>query len=76
MPTAASGAMGLVIHGKVEFSAGSKQFPDGKNRDYGYWRSSLHESTKSKFDNDLWIYIERKKNKKYSVKIRKKKNIC
>ena len=50
MPTAASGAMGLVIHGKVEFSAGSKQFPDGKNRDYGYWRSSLHESTKSKFD--------------------------
>ena len=32
-------------------------------------------STKSKFDNDLWIYIERKTSKKSSLKLGKKKTI-
>ena len=32
-------------------------------------------STKSKFDNDLWIYIERKKTRTTLFKLGKKKNI-
>ena len=32
-------------------------------------------STKSKFDNDLWIYIERKKTRTTFLKLGKKKNI-
>jgi len=32
-------------------------------------------STKSKFDNDVWIYIERKKTRTTFLKLGKKKNI-
>tara|TARA_B100000749_G_scaffold270855_1_gene251070 strand:+ start:822 stop:4013 length:3192 start_codon:yes stop_codon:yes gene_type:complete len=45
-----SGTLGLVIHGGVEFTGEEKLLPLGTNREFGYWRSSKHNSLTTQFN--------------------------
>ena len=45
-----SGTLGLVIHGGVEFTGEEKLLPLGTNREFGYWRSSKHNTLTTQFN--------------------------
>ena len=52
-----SGLIGLVMFGGVEFAGENSLYPSGVNKEYGYWRSSLHNSLRSNFD-ELYFPFE------------------
>ena len=52
-----SGQIGLVMFGEVEFAGETPLYPSGVNKEYGYWRSSLHNSLRSNFD-ELYFPFE------------------
>ena len=49
--------IGLVMFGGVEFAGENSLYPSGVNKEYGYWRSSLHNSLRSNFD-ELYFPFE------------------
>jgi len=52
-----SGLTGLVMFGGVEFAGENTLYPSGVNKEYGYWRSSLHTPLRANFNN-LYFPLE------------------
>jgi len=55
--TNTSGLTGLVMFGGVEFVGENPLYPSGVNKEYGYWRSSLHTPLRTNF-NELYFPLE------------------